>query len=363
MKVCLLGPAAYAGAVERFGAWPVPSEQCDRETAAMSYKIQLDQYQLADELGFDWVSVSEHHYAPGLMTPNPIVMASAASQRTKNVRIAVLGPLMPLTNPVRVAEEIAMLDSISGGRAVVLPLRGTPNEHKTYSPDGQPSPATREITQEATHLMMKAWQEPKPFAWRGKHFTFEHVSVWPRPLQVPHPPVFFSGNSPEAIEFAAANRLGIAIGFAPSPQVAKNVAMYREKSAAAGWTPGNDNVLFRARALVAPDDEQANTIVERARTAMAERMARARGENYGPSAQAEAPQAPARPPGEGGGAPGVAGFQFYGTPKTIVEQVRSYHGAGVGIIDVAFAGDAFGRGGTMKSLEAMAEVLPELHAM
>jgi alkanesulfonate monooxygenase SsuD/methylene tetrahydromethanopterin reductase-like flavin-dependent oxidoreductase (luciferase family) len=256
-----------------------------------------------------------------------------------------------------------MLDSISGGRVVVLPLRGTPNEHKTYSSDGHPSPVTREITQEATQLMMKAWREPKPFSWRGTHFIFEHVSVWPRPLQEPHPPVFFSGNSPEAISFAAANRLSIAIGFAPAPQVAKNVAMYREKAKEAGWTPGNDNVLFRARALVAPDDEQANAIVQRARTAMAERMARARGENYGPSAQAEAPRPAAGTPGEGGGAPGVAGFQFYGTPKTIVDQVRAYQDAGVGIIDVAFAGDAYGRGGTMKSLEAIAEVLPELHAL
>ena len=60
----------------------MPPDQCDRETASTSYKIQLDQFQLADELGFDWISVSEHHYAPGLMTPNPIVLASAASQRS-----------------------------------------------------------------------------------------------------------------------------------------------------------------------------------------------------------------------------------------------------------------------------------------
>lgn len=358
MKVCLLGPTAYAGRVDR-GSWPVAPEACDPETAATSYNIQLDQFQLADELGFDWISVSEHHYAPGLMTPNPIVMAAAASQRTKNVRIAVLGPLMPLTNPVRVAEEIAMLDSISGGRAVVLPLRGTPNEHLTYTVDGKPSPVTREITQEGTLLMMKAWRERAPFSWRGEHFSFEHVSVWPRVLQDPHPPVFFSGNSAESIGFAAVNRLSIAIGFAPAPQVAKHVAQYKELAAEAGWTPTSENVLFRARALVAPEDEQANAIVQKAREAIMARMAHARGEHYGPSARAEAPATP----GEGGGAPGVAGFQFYGTPRTIVGQVQAYHDAGVGIIDVAFAGDAYGRGGTVKSLEAFAEALPALRAM
>lgn len=360
MKVCLLGATAYAGAVERSGGWPVAPELCERETASTSYQIQLNQFQLADELGFDWVSVSEHHYAPGLMTPNPIVMAAAASQRTKNVRIAVLGPLMPLANPVRVAEEVAMLDSISGGRAVVLPLRGTPNERRTYSPDGESSPYTREITQEATLLMLKAWREPKAFSWDGEHFSFEHVSVWPRPVQDPHPPVFFSGNSKESIEFAAANRLNLAIGFAPVEVVADHVAIYRDNAATHGWTPTHDNVLYRARALVAPDDELARTIVERTRAALSRRMSRARGENYGPSAREEAPS---DPPGQGGGAPGVAGFQFFGTPGTIVEQVRAYHDAGVGIIDVAFAGDAYGRGGTVKSLNAFAEVLPEIQRM
>lgn len=359
MKVCLLGPSAYAGSVKR-GGWPVSPELCERDTATKSYQLQLNQFQLADELGFDWVSVSEHHYAPGLMTPNPIVMAAAASQRTKNVRIAVLGPLMPLTNPVRVAEEIAMLDSISRGRAVVLPLRGTPNEHLTYSPDGKASPVTREITQEATLLMLKAWREPAPFRWQGRNFTFEHVSVWPRPLQDPHPPVFYSGNSEESIAFAAEHHLNLAIGFAPVAVVAKHVAMYRELAANHGWTPTNDNVLYRARALVAPDDETAGHIVERQRAAFAERMRRARGVNYGPSTDKESP---AKTPGQGGGAPGVAGFQFYGTPETIVGQVHAYHNAGVGILDIAFAGDAFGRGGTVKSLHAIAEVLPEIQAL
>jgi alkanesulfonate monooxygenase SsuD/methylene tetrahydromethanopterin reductase-like flavin-dependent oxidoreductase (luciferase family) len=338
----------------------VAPELCQRGTASASYKRQLDQYQLADELGFDMVSMSEHHYAPGLMTPNPILMATAASQRTKRVRLALLGPLMPLTNPVRVAEEVAMLDSISEGRAVVLPLRGTPNEHAIYSADGKPSPFTREITQEATLLMIKAWQEPKPFKWEGQHFQFNRVAVWPRTAQEPHPPVFYSGNSDESLAFAAEHRLSLAIGFAPAKIVAKRVATYRELAAQHGWTPTHDNVLYRARALVSPDDERAQEIVKRQAERFAKMMSRTRGVNYGPSATAEAP----RPtPGEGGGAPNVGAFQFYGTPKTIVEQVRNFHDAGVGVLDIAFAGDAYGAGGTVKSLHAIADVLPEIQAL
>ncbi len=326
-----------------FRGWPVPPELCDRETASHSFKAVLDQFQLADELGFDWVSVSEHHYAPGLMTPNATVLAAAASQRTKNARIAVLGPLMPLANPVRVAEEIAMLDSINGGRTVVLFLRGVSNEHRTYTADGEAPPNTRELTQEAAQLVLKAWTEPQPFSWHSENFNFQHISVWPRPLQDPYPPVFYSGNSEESIAFAAKHRMNLAIGFAPLPVVAKHIAMYREQAAAAGWTPGPESVLYRARLLVTDDDEQAQSIIGR----MTPRSP-STGQALG---------------GAGGGNPGAGGFQFFGTPGTIVEQVRGFHDAGVGVLDVAFSGIAYGRGGTKRAMERFAGALREIQGM
>ena len=353
MKVCFLGPGAYAGRVERM-EWPVPPELCDREVASTSFRIVLDQFQLADELGFDWISVSEHHYAPGLMTPNPLVLAGAASQRTKNVKIALLGPLMPLANPVRTAEEIAMLDSISGGRVIALFLRGTPNEHLTYSIDGKASPYTREITQEGVQLILKAWQEPKPFSWRGEFFNYEHVSVWPRVFQEPHPPVFYSGNSMESVEFAAANRLNLAIGFAPVDRVREHVQHYKDRAREAGWEPGPESVLYRARVLVAEDDEQAAAVIERARS---------RGRSPEGTAAAPAAEAPRPAGGEGGGNPGAGGFQFYGTPTTILSQMQAYRDAGVDILDIAFSPEAFGRGGTRRAMEAFADVLPAVQAL
>ena len=335
MKVCLLGPSAYARRVD-FAGWPVPPELCDRETAAASYRLQLDLYQLADEVGFDWVSLSEHHYAPGLMTPNPLVMAGAVSQRTTRVKIAVLGPLLPLANPVRVAEELAMLDCISGGRTVALFLRGTPNEHLTYSADGAASPYTREITQEGVRLILKAWREPKPFSWRGERFSFEHVSVWPRSFQEPHIPVFFSGNSPESAEFAAANPLGLAISFASLDVVAERVAFYRRCAESTGWTPGVEDVLYRGFALVANDDEHARHV--------AEGLAHSSGER-------------------GGSPAGFLGLQFVGSPTTIAAEARRYRDAGVGTLDLAIRGDAFGRGGARQAIEAFAQALPSIHAL
>lgn len=361
MKVCYLGPGAYAGRVPHAG-WPVPPELCDRQVASNSLNSVLNQFQLADELGFDWISVSEHHYAPRLMTPNPVVLAAAASQRTKNVKIGLFGPLIPLTNPVRVAEEIAMLDAINGGRTIALFLRGTPNEHLTYALDASRPEHTREVTQEGVRLILKAWTEPEPFSWRGEYFQFEHVAVWPRGLQEPHPPVFYSGNSFESIDFAAAHRLSIAIGFSPLSVVAEHIQYYKARAHESGWEPSDDNVLYRARVLVAEDDEQALSIVNR--DAAPPRPATAAAEPEGNDSTDRAAQSPpSLAAGQGGGNPGVGGFQFYGHPRTILDQARRFHEAGVGILDIAFAPDAYGRGGTQKAIEAFASVLPEIQRL
>src|SRR5207245_3673730 len=101
------------------------------ETAEKSMEISLEQFQLADELGFDWVTVAEHHYAPMSLTPNPMVIAGALTQRIKKAKIALLGANIPILNPVRVAEEFAMLDTLTGGRVVAGMLRGTTNEYVT----------------------------------------------------------------------------------------------------------------------------------------------------------------------------------------------------------------------------------------
>jgi alkanesulfonate monooxygenase SsuD/methylene tetrahydromethanopterin reductase-like flavin-dependent oxidoreductase (luciferase family) len=317
MKTCFLGTGGYTGRVAVRG-WPVPPELCDREEAAKSMATAIRQYRMAEEAGFDWVSISEHHYAPGLMTPNPAVLAAAVSQQTSRVKIALLGPLIPLANPVRTAEEIAMLDALSGGRMVVLFLRGTPNEHRTYGAD----PAeTREMTQEGVKLILRAWTEPQPFSWEGRFFNFDTVSVWPRTVQDPHPQVFYSGNSDESAEFAGRMRLSVAIGFAPVEQVRRQVDIYKAAARSAGWEPSHDNVLYRGRMLIAETDAEAEAIAERQRVS--------------------APTAPGGTPGgAGGGDPtaGVAGLQFKGGVDAVVGKAQALHDAGVGVIDVAFAG-------------------------
>jgi alkanesulfonate monooxygenase SsuD/methylene tetrahydromethanopterin reductase-like flavin-dependent oxidoreductase (luciferase family) len=162
--------------------WPVPPGAYDPATGAQAYRGMVDRVQYVEALGFDWVSLSEHHYSPRILTPNTAVSASYIAARSKKIKIAVLGPIVSQSNPVQVAEELAMLDTLSQGRLIVGMLRGTTNEYLTF--DLNPAEA-RERTTEGMELILKAWTEPQPFGWQGRHYQFRTVSVWPRPLQQP----------------------------------------------------------------------------------------------------------------------------------------------------------------------------------
>ena len=174
--------------------WPVPPGAYDPETGAKAYQGMVDRVRYVEELGFDWVSLSEHHYSPRILTPNIAVSGSYIAAQSKKIKIAVLGPIVSQSNPVQVAEEMAMLDTLSNGRLVFGMLRGTTNEYLTF--DLNPAEA-RERTTEAMELVLKAWTEPQPFGWQGRHFQFRTVSVWPRPLQQPLPPTYSLGTSRE----------------------------------------------------------------------------------------------------------------------------------------------------------------------
>src|SRR5438105_15318600 len=118
-----------------------------------------------EELGYDWVSVSEHHYSPHILTPSLPIAAAYIAQHVHNIKIALLGPIVPQSNPVLLAEEMAMLDNMAEGRLVVGMLRGTTNEMMTYDLNPEES---RERTDEGMELILRAWKEPQPFGWQGR---------------------------------------------------------------------------------------------------------------------------------------------------------------------------------------------------
>ena len=189
-------------------AWVTcPNELFDPAVGHQVYNRYLDELVYSDELGFDGVCVNEHHQnAYGLM-PSPNLMAAILARQTKNVKIAVVGNALPLYNPpTRVAEEYAMIDNISGGRLIAGFVVGGGPEYYSFSIN----PAfAREKFAEAHEIIIKAWTEPGPQEYIGKHYKLRFLNTWPKPLQKPHPEVWIPGaGSIETMEFVAKHRYG-----------------------------------------------------------------------------------------------------------------------------------------------------------
>ena len=187
-------------------AWiTCPNEFFDPVLGGELYNRYIDELLYAEELGFDGVCVNEHHQnAYGIM-PSPNLIASILARQTKRVRIAVVGNALPLYDPpTRVAEEFAMIDCISGGRLIAGMVVGGGPEYYSFSMN--PAHA-RERFAEAHDLIIKAWTEPGPFEFIGKHYKLRYVNTWPRPVQQPHPEIWIPGvGSLETLEFVAKHR-------------------------------------------------------------------------------------------------------------------------------------------------------------
>lgn len=156
------------------------------------YNEFMDELEFAAEAGFDGICVNEHHQNGYGLMPSPNLIASSLARRTSDAAICVMGNSLALYNPpLRVAEEFAMLDCISGGRLIAGFPVGTPMD-TCYAYGMNPS-QLRERYHEAHDLIMKSWREPAPFAWNGRFSQLRYVNPWPRPVQRPHPPVWIPG--------------------------------------------------------------------------------------------------------------------------------------------------------------------------
>ena len=180
---------------ERYrSAWvDLPNKMYDPVYGRQLYGDYLEELQHADKLGYDGICVNEHHSnAYGLM-PSPNIIASILTQTTSRCALIVLGNSIALYNPPqRVAEEMAMLDVLSGGRIVAgFPVGTSMDTSFSY---GQVPIQLRERHSEAHDLIMQGWTRDEPFAFNGKFNKQRYVNVWPRPLQQPHPPVWIPGS-------------------------------------------------------------------------------------------------------------------------------------------------------------------------
>src|SRR5580692_9307102 len=259
MKVSFFETGRYQTPVPLPAEWPAAPANYSPEAGDKAYQTMIERLEYVEAIGFDWVSLSEHHYSPRILTPSPIVSAAYVAAKIKNLKIALLGPIVPQANPIRIAEELAMVDTMSQGRLIVGLLRGTTNEYLSF--DLNPAEG-REKTDEGMELILKAWTEPQPFGWQGRYFQYRTVSVWPRPLQQPMPPTYALGTSKESCDFAARNRLGLGVSYGPFEVMGKATGYYRDECARHGWEPTADQIIFRANIVLAQTDEAAQRAME-----------------------------------------------------------------------------------------------------
>ena len=181
-------------AEQHHSAWvDLPNENFDPAKGNEYYAQYIDQLRYADQVGFDGICVNEHHNnAYGIM-PSPNLIASVLANSTNNGAVIVLGNSLALYNPpVRVAEEMAMIDVISGGRLVAGFPVGTAMD-TTFS-YGQVPITLRDRHTEAHDVVMQAWTQHQPTIFNGKYNKLRYISIWPRPMQEPHPPVWVPGS-------------------------------------------------------------------------------------------------------------------------------------------------------------------------
>ena len=233
--------------------FPLEKRHFKAEVAVKTYAEHLDAWEELDRLGYDGVGFNEHHTSPYGLMNSPNLLAAAASQRTKRLKLLIYGNLLPLHNPLRMAEELAMIDCMSNGRLISGFARGIPREYNVY---GVPHPDSRARFEEAFEIVRRAWTE-EVFSYDGKFWSFKDVAIWPRPVQQPYPPIWIPITaSKESIEFAGAHNVPITPGLGSRGLTEDIIRYYAKCLANAGHRITPDHISLGVNAFVA-DSKQA----------------------------------------------------------------------------------------------------------
>jgi alkanesulfonate monooxygenase SsuD/methylene tetrahydromethanopterin reductase-like flavin-dependent oxidoreductase (luciferase family) len=217
MKVFVFDLLAYGEQLDHLKVgselpYPLSARHFRPDVAVRTYAEHLDAWEEIDRLGYDGLGFNEHHCSPYGLMNSPNLMAASAAQRTQRVKLLIYGNLLPLHEPLRLAEELAMLDCLSNGRLISGFARGIPREYQVHN---VPLSESRERFEEAYEIVTRAWTEDV-FSYQGKFWSYSDVALWPRPVQQPHPEVWIPVvGSKESIEFAARHNIRITPGLAP----------------------------------------------------------------------------------------------------------------------------------------------------
>ena len=264
MKVFLFDLLPYGEQLEHLKVgtelpYPLPRRHFKPEVAMRTYAEHLTAWEEADRLGFDGIGFNEHHCSPYGLMNSPNLMAASAAQRTKRAKLLIYGNLLPLHEPLRLAEELSMLDCLSGGRLISGFARGIPREYQVHN---VPLAESRARFEEAYDIITRAWTE-EVFSYDGKFWSYKDVATWPRPVQRPHPPVWIPiTGSKESIEFAAAHDIHITPGLRPGGLQEDIIRYYAKCLAARGKRVTPDHLSVGVNAYIA--DSKAQAIKENA---------------------------------------------------------------------------------------------------
>jgi alkanesulfonate monooxygenase SsuD/methylene tetrahydromethanopterin reductase-like flavin-dependent oxidoreductase (luciferase family) len=229
-----------------------------RTSQVRRFREIVDYAILGERLGFDAVHLGEHHFSQYIVSA-PQMLLAAIAERTSRIRLSTGVTLLPHHDPLRIAEDFATLDVLSDGRAELIVGRGVfPH---TYRHMGQDIEQSRAMTDEGLDLLRLLWTG-EAISWRGRfRAALDGVTLQPRPVQRPHPPVYLSGSSPDAVDMAAAKGLPIAIAVVSTGLQAMRelCARYRERYRAAGHDPAGMKVMISFHVHVDRDGDAART--------------------------------------------------------------------------------------------------------
>jgi natural product biosynthesis luciferase-like monooxygenase protein len=343
----------------RFGILLLPTYVAALDgSEAQTYHTMLEQVDRAEALGFESVWLTEHHFTDyGGLVPSPAVFAAAIAQRTRRLRIGMAVSLLPFHRPVRIAEDMAMVDLLSDGRLEWGVGRAYLDWE--YRNLGVPVDESRERFAETLDIVLKAWTQD-PFSYEGRFFQYRDLSVIPKPVQKPHPPVWFAATASEE-SFVLAGSRGYNLMTIPHTHavadIRRKIGLYRDALTAARHDPASRQVFARYYVYVADSAAEARRDAEapyQRNFAIAE-QARARGHLHAGVFERPAPDY-----GEA-----VAEHRMlFGSVDDCVEHVRFVRDE----IGIDYLGITFWFGGldpakALRSMETfMEQVVPRLEA-
>ena len=222
------------------------------------YRRWLEQIDCAESLGFDSLWVTEHHFRHfGGMMPSPTVILAAAAQRTKKMRLGAAVSILPMHNPLRIAEEFAMVDQLSDGRVNFGAGRGMhPTEYAVFGYDWNNA---QKRLPEGLDVILRAWSGEE-FEWQGEHYRFPKLRVFPQPLQQPHPPIYVTANrDPESFNMIGrrGHHLMTLPWIATNEEQRPRVEMYRTALRDGGHRVEDRDVFTMYPVYVGAGDQQA----------------------------------------------------------------------------------------------------------